>query len=112
MEDRGFIPGTLAKLARFSVSKFAGFGYAVAVGVSGNLIYEYAIKREPALIPPAAAIAPATVVAPALAPAMAVVPPPAPVESKPAAPAEPKTAAGKSACRECVRAAASTRQFP
>lgn len=92
MEDQGFITDTLAKLARFSVSKFAAFGYAVAVGVSGNLIYEFAIKREPVLIPPAAAIAPATVVAPVEArPVLAVVPPmpPAPVETKPAMPAAP-----------------------
>src|SRR5437868_7235879 len=72
--------GTLGKLARFSVSKFAGFGYAVLVGVSGNLIYEYAIKREPALIPPAAAVAPAVAMAPAsLAPPAAAPAPPAAV---------------------------------
>src|SRR5215472_4073617 len=36
----GIFLGSLAKIARHGFSKSAAFGYAVAVGVSGNLIYE------------------------------------------------------------------------
>jgi len=36
----GIIGGAFARIARFGVSKAAAFGYAVAVGVAGNLVFD------------------------------------------------------------------------
>lgn len=68
-----------AKIARFAVSKGAAFCYAVTVGVSGQLAYNYLAPKDPA---PAAT----SVVAPAPPAATSVV-------AAPAAPAPPATAA-------------------
>ncbi|HEY8873262.1 MAG TPA: hypothetical protein VIM52_09555, partial [Stellaceae bacterium] len=38
----------IAKIARFAVSKFAAFCYAVAVGVAGNVIFHFVQPRDPA----------------------------------------------------------------
>jgi DNA polymerase III subunit gamma/tau len=72
----------LAKIARLAVSKVAAFCYAVAVGVAGNLAFNFVEQQHPA---PAAAIAPHAVqptggaapAAPARAPAVVSQAPPA-----------------------------------
>jgi hypothetical protein len=47
--------GLLARLARFGVSKAAGFGYAVAVGVATNFAFNYVAPH--AAVPQIAAAA-------------------------------------------------------
>ncbi len=76
----------IAKIARFGVSKAAAFCYAVTVGVSGNMAFNYMQPRDPA-----PAIAPA--ISPAIVPAVAAAPVPAPVPAEPAGPAPPKPVA-------------------
>ena len=49
----------IAKIARFAVSKFAAFCYAVAVGVAGNVIFHFVQPRDPApSVTPVVATAP------------------------------------------------------
>src|SRR5436305_14818317 len=53
--------GFIGKVARFAVSKAAGFSYAVAVGVAGNLAFHFVQPHDPA---PSVATPPAVVTAP------------------------------------------------
>jgi len=92
----------LAKLARFAVSKGAAFCYAVTVGVSGQLAYNYLQPKDPVptivTLPAGAAVAPAPVKPPAPAPLSPVAPqaekpPPArPVATAPILPPPPEIA--------------------
>lgn len=76
----------LAKIGRFAVSKAAAFCYAVTVGVSGQLAYNYLQPKDPA---PAAVAAPAPAAATLAAPIQSPAPAsPRPV-SAPAAPLKP-----------------------
>jgi hypothetical protein len=93
----------IAKIARFAVSKFAAFCYAVAVGVAGNVIFHFVQPRDPApSVTPVVATAPheappvagAAATAPVSLPSMPTTPQadtaPAPTRaSPPAAPVQP-----------------------
>ena len=64
-----------AKIARFAFSKGAAFCYAVTVGVSGQLAYNYVQPRDPAPAAVASAVPPAAMAAkPAPAPPAATAP--------------------------------------
>ena len=93
----------IAKIARFAVSKFAAFCYAVAVGVAGNVIFHFVQPRDPApSVAPVVATAPheappvagAAATAPVSLPSVSTTPQadtaPAPTRaSPPAAPVQP-----------------------
>ena len=88
----------IAKIARFAVSKFAAFCYAVAVGVAGNLIFHFVQPRDPApsVVPSVAAVphearpmGAATSAAPMSLPAPQADTPPAIPASLPVAPMQP-----------------------
>jgi hypothetical protein len=93
----GIFLGSLAKIARHGFSKSAAFGYAVAVGVSGNLIYEFVIKRDTPPAIPAVAVPQAAQPNGIATPAALLVAPPAaqqaPIAAAPTALTAPAMAA-------------------
>jgi hypothetical protein len=85
------VNGIMSKIARLAVSKAAAFGYAVAVGVAGNIAFNFVERHQPPVI----AAAPAAIPAPArtTAAAIASVPPAAPLSEPRQPPAPPAVAA-------------------
>lgn len=90
--------GFIAKVARLAVSKAAAFGYAVAVGVAGNIAFHYVelpaqppatVAARPVPEGAAAVPAPPAIPAPAATPATRAVPVVARPEPKRAAPPRP-----------------------
>ncbi len=86
----------VAKIARAAASKMAAFGYAVAVGVAGNLAFHFVQPHDPA---PAALASPApnsaSVAAPPAADTAPAVMPPALVQPPPATPAPAQSVSSK-----------------